>query len=700
VGLVCARLGAARVVVTDVEAQLPLLRDNVRRNALGDRVAVQRCKWGDVDDVRAATAALGGAPDLVLGADIVYCAGGSAPDPLRSPRAALFALSATLQGLLAHSSAPTLRDRAVALLAYKRRLDPATDAFVHAELAEAWDVRAQEVPASAPGALCRGTYEIVALAARAQGAGGPAALRGGGGGAAWGPGGGARAGVRACLEPSARAFSLRFPSAPLSLRGGMQRALDNAVPNFDEDWRESSGEEERLRAAEAKRRLHVAMATGGDGEDDLRVSSTTPPIEGSDEAWAESAAEQEAHSDQEDSDGGGWVGGPDAAADPRVALARLTESGGLALKDLVPSARAGGSVAEEKVGSRAPRSFTRACFRARWRERVFGRGADRRWALTGAAGAQDEGEDAEMAGAALESSGRCDSAELREEKFWPEEDWELSDSARRDSTELRFVTTSRAPPAPRPRPPWALSAFGAAAERMPLHRVPCTGVRAARDARRGAVGCWSAPRSCGRRRASAERGRARWRRSSRTMRCCRTARRLRSSRVRTPRTMTTSTPSPSRPTSSCEPFEPLNTGARDSPQVCYYITRRMSSSSGDAGRARLARSARCPCHSSPRSAASCTATARARSRSRSLSLVRSSSACAASAATASLSLSLESSPAAATSSRSASRAPPPTGAAAARESRGTTPARASAERAGRWCAACRRAKTWRARSVR
>ena len=123
----------------------------------------------------------------------------------------------------------------------------------------------------------------------------------------------------------------------------MQRALDNAVPNFDEDWRESSGEEERLRAAEAKRRLHVAMATGGDGEDDLRVSSTTPPIEGSDEAWAESAAEQEAHSDQEDSDGGGWAGGPDAAADPRVALARLTESGGLALKDLVPSARAGGS---------------------------------------------------------------------------------------------------------------------------------------------------------------------------------------------------------------------------------------------------------------------------------------------------------------------------------------------------------------------
>jgi len=382
VGLVCARLGAARVVVTDVEAQLPLLRDNVRRNALGDRVAVQRCKWGDVDDVRAATAALGGAPDLVLGADIVYCAGGSAPDPLRSPRAALFALSATLQGLLAHSSAPTLRDRAVALLAYKRRLDPATDAFVLAELAEAWDVRAQEVPASAPGALCRGTYEIVALAARAQGAGGPAALRGGGGGAAWGPGGGARAGVRACLEPSA---GLRFPSAPLSLRGGLQRALDNAVPNFDEDWRESSGEEQRLRADEAKRRLHVAMATGGDGEDDLQVSSTTPPIEGSDEAWAESAAEQQAHSDQ-DSDGSGWVGGPDAAADPRVALARLTESGGLALRDLVPSARAGGSVVEEKVGSRALRSFTRACFRARSRERVGGRGADMRGVLTGAAG--------------------------------------------------------------------------------------------------------------------------------------------------------------------------------------------------------------------------------------------------------------------------------------------------------------------------
>jgi hypothetical protein len=161
-----------------------------------------------------------------------------------------------------------------------------------------------------------------------------------------------------------------------------------------------------------------------------------------------------------------------------------------------------------------------------------------------------------MAGAALESSGRCDSAELREEKFWPEEDWELSDSARRDSTELRFVTTSRAQPALRPRParacrgPYLCSAPPRNA--CPMHRVPCTGVRAARDARRRAVGCWSAPRSCGRRRASAKRGRAHWRRSSRTMRCCRTARRPRSSRVRTRRTMTTSTPSLSRPTSSCE----------------------------------------------------------------------------------------------------------------------------------------------------
>ena len=45
-GLTAARLGASRVVLTDVGALIPGLRKNVEANGLGDRVEVSQLVWG------------------------------------------------------------------------------------------------------------------------------------------------------------------------------------------------------------------------------------------------------------------------------------------------------------------------------------------------------------------------------------------------------------------------------------------------------------------------------------------------------------------------------------------------------------------------------------------------------------------------------------------------------------------------------
>ncbi|KAJ1482012.1 hypothetical protein T484DRAFT_1805374 [Baffinella frigidus] len=50
---------------------------------------------------------------------------------------------------------------------------------------------------------------------------------------------------------------------------------------------------------------------------------------------------------------------------------------------------------------------------------------------------KEEGEDVEMK--VRESSGDCDTAELKDEKFWVEEAWELSNSDLRDSTEMKLL---------------------------------------------------------------------------------------------------------------------------------------------------------------------------------------------------------------------------------------------------------------------
>ena len=66
-GLFAAKCLEARVVLTDAEDHLELLRDNVRRNNLGERVSVQLFDWKDEK-----TWDLGSAPDLILCTDNAY----------------------------------------------------------------------------------------------------------------------------------------------------------------------------------------------------------------------------------------------------------------------------------------------------------------------------------------------------------------------------------------------------------------------------------------------------------------------------------------------------------------------------------------------------------------------------------------------------------------------------------------------------
>lgn len=99
VGVVAAKAGAAATVLTDLHSVLPLLRQNVRRNApygggggggsgsgaaarppaAAPIVAVRECKWGDAADMAAVVAALGGLPDVVLASDVVYADSAVAP---------------------------------------------------------------------------------------------------------------------------------------------------------------------------------------------------------------------------------------------------------------------------------------------------------------------------------------------------------------------------------------------------------------------------------------------------------------------------------------------------------------------------------------------------------------------------------------------------------------------------------------------
>ena len=66
-GLFAAKCLEARVVLTDAEDHLELLRDNVRRNNLGERVSVQLFDWKDEK-----TWDLTSEPDLILCTDNAY----------------------------------------------------------------------------------------------------------------------------------------------------------------------------------------------------------------------------------------------------------------------------------------------------------------------------------------------------------------------------------------------------------------------------------------------------------------------------------------------------------------------------------------------------------------------------------------------------------------------------------------------------
>lgn len=106
-GVACAALGARHVVITDVEEALPLVRDNVRRNAevLNESCDVLPCRWGDSGHIAALLAANGGrAFDVVIACEVVY----------KQCEEVLLALASTQQQLMA-------KPGGVALLAYEYR---------------------------------------------------------------------------------------------------------------------------------------------------------------------------------------------------------------------------------------------------------------------------------------------------------------------------------------------------------------------------------------------------------------------------------------------------------------------------------------------------------------------------------------------------------------------------------------------------
>jgi predicted nicotinamide N-methyase len=75
VGLACAALGAAHVVISDIsDAALSLCRDNVARNLwLAPRVSVAPCAWGDGSSIAALSRLAGGGGfDVVVASEVVY----------------------------------------------------------------------------------------------------------------------------------------------------------------------------------------------------------------------------------------------------------------------------------------------------------------------------------------------------------------------------------------------------------------------------------------------------------------------------------------------------------------------------------------------------------------------------------------------------------------------------------------------------
>ena len=85
-GLVCAALGAARVVLTDMPDALPLLEAVAAANPQL-AVAVAPCTWGVDADVRRLVAD-GGRFDVVLAADVVYKQAASVQESLAATQAA------------------------------------------------------------------------------------------------------------------------------------------------------------------------------------------------------------------------------------------------------------------------------------------------------------------------------------------------------------------------------------------------------------------------------------------------------------------------------------------------------------------------------------------------------------------------------------------------------------------------------------
>ena len=103
VGLACAALGASHVVLTDCSDALPLIHDNVSRNAphLSADVQVRPCLWGDESHVAALIE--DGVYDVVIACEVVY----------KQNASVLEALVETQRRLLG--------PRGVALLAYEYR---------------------------------------------------------------------------------------------------------------------------------------------------------------------------------------------------------------------------------------------------------------------------------------------------------------------------------------------------------------------------------------------------------------------------------------------------------------------------------------------------------------------------------------------------------------------------------------------------
>lgn len=72
-GVTCAALGASQVVLTDMPEAVPLLSDNVTRNAaLTGRMQAAPCTWGDEEHLGALLRTQPNGFDVVLAVEVVY----------------------------------------------------------------------------------------------------------------------------------------------------------------------------------------------------------------------------------------------------------------------------------------------------------------------------------------------------------------------------------------------------------------------------------------------------------------------------------------------------------------------------------------------------------------------------------------------------------------------------------------------------